>query len=114
MVESDLEVADLAQRVSFFEQQLAADAEQFGAKHRERRRLEAMLRVTTERLAEVRQEKLRERREDIREATNTAYANTQHALFLSQENLAKAEAALQDQDQLLLTYVTLEKEIDQE
>ncbi|UCE58677.1 MAG: polysaccharide biosynthesis tyrosine autokinase [Phycisphaerales bacterium] len=114
MVEQDPQVAQLAQAVFLYEQQRVADEKVFGADHSVLRALDAQLEAAEDKLANLRIEKLRERREDIREATNTAYLNTQHALFLAQENLARAEAALQDQEQLLFNYLKLEEELAQD
>ncbi|MHC4696228.1 MAG: polysaccharide biosynthesis tyrosine autokinase [Planctomycetota bacterium] len=114
LVEEDPQVAQLRQAVFLLEQQRVADEKVFGREHAESRRLDAQLETAQDRLAELRLEKLRERREDIREATNTAYLNTQHALFLAQENLAEAEAALADQDRMLFNYLTLEEELNKE
>ncbi|MFQ5589935.1 MAG: polysaccharide biosynthesis tyrosine autokinase [Phycisphaerae bacterium] len=114
LVEQDPQVAQLAQAVFLLEQQLVADETFYGNQHAERRRIEAQLGAAKEELANLRREKLRERQDDIREATNTAYLNTQHALFLAQENLAEAEAALQDQERLLYNYTTLEEELKQD
>ena len=114
LVEQDPQVAELSRTLFLLEQQRAADENVFGQEHRERRRIDARIAATEEELARLRAEKLQERREDIREATNTAYANTQHALFLAKENLARAEAMLQDQDQLLFNYTNLEAEIAQD
>ncbi|MBU0718233.1 MAG: polysaccharide biosynthesis tyrosine autokinase, partial [Planctomycetes bacterium] len=114
LVEADPQVAELARTVFLMEQQRASDESTFGAAHRERRQLDAQIRVTEERLAQLRAEKYGELRESRREATNTAYANTQHALFLAQENMARAEAMLVDQDQLLFAYQNIENEILQD
>ncbi|MBI4719377.1 MAG: polysaccharide biosynthesis tyrosine autokinase [Planctomycetes bacterium] len=111
LVEQDLQVAELARSVFLLEQQLAADARVYGAEHKVVRQLEAQLGAGNEKLAALRAEKLQQRRNDAREAVNTAYANSQHALFLAQENLARAEAELQDQDQLLFNYRNLEAEL---
>ena len=43
---------------------------------------------------------------------NAAYENGRHALFLTQERLAKAEAALQDQDRLLFDYADMKAHLD--
>jgi len=110
-VEVDPQVAQLAQFVFLLEQQRVADARVFGHHHAEWRQLDTQLEAGREKLVNLRIERLRERREDIREAANTAYLNTQHALFLARENLAKAEAALQDQEQLLFNYMSLEEEL---
>ncbi len=114
LVEQDPQVAQLAQAVFLYQQQLTADEKVYGSNHAERRRLDAQLEAAKSELANLRLAKLRERHEDIREATNTAYLNTQHALFLAQENLAEAEAALQDQERMLFNYVTLEEELKQD
>jgi capsular exopolysaccharide synthesis family protein len=113
MVELDPRVAELSRTLSLLERQRAADAKVFGSEHSVLKQLDAQIEATDAKLTQVRTEKLRERRADIREAANTAYDNTRHALFLAQENLARAEAALQDQDHLLFDYFNLEGEIQQ-
>lgn len=114
LVEQDPQVGELARMVFLLQQQLAADERNLGTGHRSVRQLKLQLGAGEEKLAALRAVKLRERRNDIRDATNTAYANTQHSLFLAQENLARAEAELQDQDQLLFSYNALTSEIEQE
>ena len=114
LVEQDPQVAELARTLFLLEQQKAADEGVFGPEHREYRQLEARIEAIADKLANLRAEKLTERREDIREATNTAYANAQHALFLARENLAMSEAMLQDQDQLLFNYATLQEDLDRD
>jgi len=114
IVEQDPQVAQLSQAVFVLQQQRAADEKVLGPDHAELRRLDAQLQAADEKLANLRLEKLDERKQDLREATSTAYLNTQHALLLAQENLAAAEAALQDQEQLLFNYINLEAEIRQD
>ncbi len=111
-IEQDLQVAELARALFLFQQQRAADEKIFGSGHRVLQQDDAQIEAADAQLAERRMEKLRERRADIREATNTAYDNTRHALFMAQEKLAKAEATLQDQDQLLFEYITIEGGIE--
>jgi len=114
IVEQDPQVAQLAQFVFQLEQQRAADEGTYGSRHGSRRQLDAQVAAAQQKLADLRLEKLRERREDIREATNTAYLNAQHALLLAREKLERAEAALQDQDQLLYNYTSLDAELEQD
>ncbi len=111
IVEQDPQVAELARMVFILEQQRAADEKVFGAEHNVARQLYASITAATERLSQLRLEKLQERRADIREAANTAYDNTRHALFVAQEKLARDEAELQDQDRLLFDYMELEEQI---
>lgn len=111
IVEIDPQVMELARAVLVLQQQRAADEKVFGAGHRVLKQLDAQIEATDANLARLRMERLNERRADIREAANTAYANTQHALFLAEERQAKAEAALMDQERLLFDYVNLEQEI---
>lgn len=113
IVEQDPRVAELTRALIVLQQQRAADEKVYGTGHRILKQLDAQIEATEEKLAQLRLERLNERRADIREATETAYANTQHALYLAQENLAKAEAALQDQDRLLFDYANLEEDIKQ-
>ena len=114
IVEQDPQVAELGRAHYLLQQQRASDEIFFGAGHAVLRQLDAQIAAAEARLSQIRLEKLRERRADIREAANTAYDNTRHALFLAQENLAKAEAELQDQDRLLFDYTELEKLILQD
>ncbi len=111
-IEQDLQVAELARALFLFQQQRAADEKIFGNGHRVLQQDDAQIEAVEAQLAERRMERLRERRADIREATNTAYDNTRHALFMAQEKLAKAEAILQDQDRLLFEYVTIEADVE--
>ena len=112
-VEQDPEVQGLRQRWFLLRQQFAADEKSFGQDHRILRQLGAQITATEDELDELRSRKLQERRRDAREAANTAYDNTLHALFLTQEGLTKAEAALQDQDRLLLDHMDLETDVEQ-
>lgn len=113
-VEQDPQVAELARNVFLLQQQMSADTRVYGTEHKVVKQLITQLSAAEEKLTALRSEKLNERRNDIREATNTSYANTQQALFLAQENLARAEAELQDQDQQLFTYKNLEVEVEQD
>ncbi len=110
-VELDPEVAELSRAMFLLEQRRAADAKVYGAGHSIIKQLDAQVEATENELYQIRAEKLGERRAAMREATNTAYENTRHALFLTQENLLKAEAALQDQDRSLFDYMNLDAEI---
>ncbi len=114
IVEQDPQVAELGRALFLLQHQRASDEKVFGAGHAELRRIDAQITAAEAKLSQLRLERLRERRADIREAANTAYDNTRHALFLAQENLAKAEAELQDQDRLLFDYTELENQIEQD
>jgi len=114
IVEQDPQVAELGRALYLLQQQRASDEKVFGAGHAVLRQLDAQIAAAEAKLSQLRLERLRERRADIREAANTAYDNTRHALFLAQENLAKAEAELQDQDRLLFDYMELENQILQD
>lgn len=111
IVELDPQVAELARLLFLLQQQRASDEKVFGAGHAVLRQIDSQIAAAEARLSQLRLERLRERRADIREAANTAYDNTRHALFLALENLAKAEAGLQDQDRLLFDYTELENQI---
>jgi succinoglycan biosynthesis transport protein ExoP len=111
IVEQDPQVAELARGLFLLQQQRAADEKVFGGGHAVLRQSEAQIAAAEAKLSQLRLERLRERRAEIREAANTAYDNTRHALFLAQENLAKAEAELQDQDRLLFDYTELDNQI---
>ncbi|MGD2109958.1 MAG: polysaccharide biosynthesis tyrosine autokinase [Phycisphaerae bacterium] len=113
VVEQDPRVAELARALYLLEQQRAADAKVYGAGHSVLRQLDAQIESLEERLVQLRFERLEERRADIQEQVNTAYESTRHALFLAQENLAKAEAALQHQDRLLLEFTTLQEDVEE-
>ncbi len=112
VVEQDPQVAELARADFLLRQQRAADSKVFGETHSVLRQLDAQIDATEQKIEEMRFEKWGERRSDIREAANTAYANTQHALFLAEENLRRAEAQQQDQDRLLFDYSDLAREIN--
>jgi capsular exopolysaccharide synthesis family protein len=114
IVEMDPQVQALAGRTFVLNQQYEADRERFGTNHTETRQLQAQITAADEELQRLRMQRLLERRGNIREAATSAYLNTQHALFVAQENLQKAEAALQDQDQKIYEYVTLEMEVGQD
>ena len=114
IVEQDPQVAEMGRALYLLQHQRASDEKVFGAGHAVLRQLDAQIAAAEDRLSRLRLERLRERRADIREAANTAYDNTRHALFLAQENLAKAEAELQDQDRLLFDYTELENQILQD
>ncbi len=113
IVEQDPQVAELARALFLLEQQKTADLETYGPSHKVIKQIDAQITASEEKLASRRQEILLQRRNDIREATNAAYANSQHSLLTTQENVARAEAAMQDQDDLLRQYRTLVQEIDQ-
>lgn len=113
MVEQDPQVAELSRALYLLEQQRSADGKVYGPGHSVLRAIDAQIDSAKERLAEIRVERLRERRSDVRDAAETAYNNTQYSLFLARENLAKAEAGLADQDALLFEYFDLEKKIEE-
>lgn len=114
LIEQDPQVAQLSQLNFLLRQQRAADERTYGAGHIETRRLDSQIEAAEKHLAELRLERLNELQADRREAANTAYENTRHALFIAQENLAKAEAALQDQDRLLFEYGELESLLEKD
>lgn len=113
-VEQDPEVAELARSEFVLKQQRAAFSKIYGDNHTVMRQIDAQIETIESRLRSLRLEKLRERRADLREAVNTAYANTRFALLAAQEKLAEAEAQLADQDTLLFDYFTLETKIEKE
>ncbi len=112
VVEANPQVAELARTLFLLEQQRAADEKVYGDAHSALRQLDAQIEAALGKLAQIRMEKLDQRRADIREAANTAYDNTQHSLFLAEENLLRSAASLQDQDALLFDYVDLEAELE--
>ena len=111
LVEQDPEVALLRQTAFLLEQQYAADASRYGSEHNVLRAITAQIDATRESLTRLETQKLFEFQASNREAAESAHANTRHALLLAQERLARAEAALQDQDRLLLEYTNLEADI---
>lgn len=111
VVEADPQIAELSRALFFLEQQRAADEKVYGSAHSALTTLDAQIEAARSTLGELRLEKLDQRRADIREAVNSAYDNTQHALFLAEENLLKSSASLQDQDTLLFDYFDFEAEL---
>jgi len=113
IIEQDPNVQALARQEFNIRQQIAADEQTFGTQHPVTKALRSQLEAAIQSLEQIRTKKLIERRGDMREAANTAYFNTQHALFVTQENLKKAEASLQDQDRDLFRYENLKSEIEE-
>ncbi len=114
LVEQDPQVAELTRTLSVLEQQRMADARKYGEKHAETKRLDAQMAAVEQKLTDVRTEKLSEVQDNMREATNTAVDATRHALLLVQENLARVENELLDQDAQLFEYTTLALEIQRD
>ena len=112
MVEQDPQVAELNRALFLVEQQGAADSKVFGPEHGVLRNLEAQAEALRTKLDQLRLEKLRERKADIREAANTAFENARYALLLAQDKLRKAEDALTDQDRMLFDYLELSTKIE--
>ncbi|MCH9034432.1 MAG: hypothetical protein IID42_08005, partial [Planctomycetes bacterium] len=110
-VELDPEVAALRQMLFGLEQSREALGKKFGSAHAEIRNLIAQIEAADEKLRARRFEALRERTDELREKTNTAYSATQQALLQDLENLAQAEAALKDQEQLQFKYRRVETEL---
>lgn len=113
-IEQDPEVSQLTQTVFVLQQQRATAAQTYGSHHAYAKQLQKQFDAAKEELSKKRIEKLRERRADMREATNTAYDNTRYALFVSNEKLKGAEALLQDQDRQLFDYRTLDASIQKD
>ena len=114
IVEQDPQVAQLSQWSFLLQQQRAADERTYGEGHVEIRRIDSQIAVAESNLAALRMERLNQQQADRREAANSAYENVRHALFTSQENLAKAEAELQDQDRLLFEYADLDAQLEKD
>jgi polysaccharide biosynthesis transport protein len=112
LVEQEPQVAELARGLFLLQQQRAADSRVYGPRHVVLRQLDAQIKAAEDRLAQLRVEKLRERRNDLREAVNTSYENTRYAYLLAQENLLRAEGELADQDRLLFDYQTLQSALE--
>jgi len=113
-IEQDPEVAQLTQTLFLLRQEEATAAQTYGENHVYSKRLARQIDAAEEELARKRIETLRERRADMREATETAYKNTQYSLFVTSEKLEGAEALLQDQDRRLFEYRTLEAAIEKD
>lgn len=113
-VEADPQVYQLSQMHFLLQQQRAADERTYGPGHLELKRIDAQIEAAEQKLTALRLERLNQRQADMREAANTAYENSRHALFMSQENLAQAEAELQDQDRLLFEYADLEAQLEKD
>ncbi len=113
LVEQDPQISQLSQSIFLLEQQLSSDKKVLGANHEEIKRLTSQLDASVEQIDQLRQARLIERRAELKEEANTAWANTQHALLESRENLEKAEARLHDQADLLRQYQDLEDDIKQ-
>ncbi len=111
LVEQDPEVAQLVQAVFVLKQQRASDMSKYGESHTVIKQTDAQLVAAEEELTPIREEKLREVRAEKLELVTTAVEATRQALLLAEDNLARSEAALQDQDGLLFEYTTLEEEI---
>lgn len=114
LVEQDPQVVNLRQALLLLQQQHAADLVRFGARHVAVRRVEAQVTATEEKLAQIMDQKLAEIQSFNRQQANSAFLNTQQALFQAEERLMRAEAALQDQDQQLAAYTTLQEEIKED
>lgn len=114
LVEQDPEILQLRQYVFQIEQQLDADAKEFGPNHVVIQRLQHQLSAANEKLADARTEKIREVRADRLESVNSAVEATNQALFTAMDQLAVAESQLQDQDRLYLEYTALQDELDRE
>lgn len=110
-VEQDPQVAESARTHFLLQQQRAADEKVYGANHNALRQIDAQIEAAEKKLTALRLERYTQRRADIREAANSAYDNQRHSLFIAQENLAKAEAELQDQDRMLFDYADLDAQI---
>lgn len=113
LVEQDPEVAELSRTAFLLRQQRAADARVYGDEHAELKRLDAQIAAVEEKLDQARLQKFEERRADLRQAAGSAYLATQNSLLLAQERLLKAEDSLQDQDQRLFEYDSIEKDIEE-
>lgn len=111
IVEQDPQVAQLAQTVFLLEQQIEQDRQVYGQGHRVRKQAELLLETARRDLEALRIQKLAERKQDLLEAFRTAAANTQNALLESANSLELAQAQLEDQDTLLLSYETLGDQI---
>ncbi len=112
IIEQDPEISQLVQSAFVLQQQYAVGESKFGKNHKHMKQLAAQIEAVEQELTRKRLEKLRERRADMREATNTAYDNTRYALFVARENLSRAESSLQDQDALLFDYRNLDTSIN--
>ncbi len=114
IIEADPQVFQLSQYLFMLQQQRAADERTYGEGHIELKRTDAQISAAEKNLAALRLERLNQQQSDMRDSANTAYENSRHALFIAQENLAKAEAELQDQDRLLFEYHDLEAQLEKD
>ena len=111
-VELDPEVSALRQLLFGLEQSREALGKKFGPAHAEMKNLDAQIEAADRKLTARRFEALGERFDELREKTNTAYLATQQALLQDRENLAQAEAALKDQEELQFMYRGVEMELE--
>ncbi len=111
LVEQDPQVAELRRLLFVLEQQHAADLKKFGHGHQVLRSVESQIAATEEKLGGLENQRLTELQAKNRSDANTAFANTQYALFQVEEQLRQAEAALADQDSLQFQYSNIEAEI---
>jgi capsular exopolysaccharide synthesis family protein len=114
LIEADPRIQNLTQQINALRQQRAADSATYGAEHVEVRQIDARIDVIAAEVDELRTQRTMERRNAAREVANTAYYNTQHALFAAQDRLQKAEAGLHDQDRMLYEFQNLRGEIEQD
>ncbi|MCH8967260.1 MAG: polysaccharide biosynthesis tyrosine autokinase, partial [Planctomycetes bacterium] len=114
LVEQDMEIAQTAQVLLVLDQQRAADVSRFGGHHPIIKRVDAQIKAAQDKLAALRMERLGEIRAEKLELSGTAVDATRQALLVAQERLGRAEAALGDQDRLLLEYTMIEKEVERD
>ncbi|MCH7812955.1 MAG: hypothetical protein IID40_02935, partial [Planctomycetes bacterium] len=97
-VEVEPLVAGLSNQVYAMEQQLQTLLQKFGPKHREVRELQQQLDATNDQLEARREAELNEVLDRRSELVRTAFLNAQHALMMTRDKLADAEAAQSDLD----------------
>lgn len=112
-VELDPQVAQASQGLFLLEQERAAKSKTFGHEHVVIRRLDSQIDALQEKVDRRRTEVINERRRDNREAAMTAYDVTRLGLYQAQENRLKAEAALEDQDRVLVERENIQQTIEE-
>lgn len=111
IIEQDPEVALLTQQLTALQQQRTAESQVFGPNHSRIKQLDAMVKAAEDNRQNLVVQKLMDRKRFIAEQTATAYQNTLFAVLRAQEELRRASAALEDQDEQLLVYNTKQVEL---
>lgn len=110
-VEADPYVQTLSAALFQLQQRRDVAAGRYGARHTVMRQIDAQIASIQDSLERTRLQKLNEYRASVAAAVDTAFRNTQYALFVALDNLGKAEAAQKDQDRALYEYFVLRDDI---